>query len=337
MPKKINKIAVVGAGNWGKNLVRNFSEILNPENVTVCDKDQKRLDKMENKHPGIDTEKDFEKILQDNQLPAVVVATPAATHYKLAKKILNSEKHALVEKPLALETAKGQELLEIAENKELTLMVDHLLEYHPVVEKMKNLIEKGTLGNIYYAYSQRVNLGIVRTKENALWSLGPHDISVLLYLFDEEPEEVTAKGGVYLQQEDHIEDVVFLDLEFDDNLRSHTHLSWLDPHKIRKLTLVGSEKMAVFDDMASTDKLKIFDKGARKTTDGDFNVRYGDVTVPNIDLEEPLKKMCLHFLDSIENCNQPRSNGQDGLQVLKVLEKGQQSLDNGGKPVEITG
>jgi len=325
------KIAILGVGNWGKNLARNFCEILGEQDVTICDSDKERLEAMKRKYPGVKTEGDFESLVSNEKIQAVAVATPAVTHFQLAKRALQEGKHVLVEKPLAMEIDEAVDLINLAKEKNKTLMVDHLLEYHPAVEEMKRRIDSGELGQIYYAYGQRVNLGVVRTKENALWSLGPHDISVLLYLLGEEPKRVSAHGGVYLQKEENIEDVVFLDLEFAGSLRAHSHLSWLDPHKIRKMTVVGDREMMVFDDMESRDKLKIFDKGAEEKNEGRFNVRFGDVHIPNIELAEPLKRMCLHFLDCVENGKRPRSDGYDGLRVLKVLDAAQRSLDSGGK------
>ncbi|MFP3953964.1 MAG: Gfo/Idh/MocA family protein [Candidatus Acetothermia bacterium] len=329
MSTKVDKIGIIGAGNWGKNVVRNFYEILGPEKVVVCDSDEERLERAEGDNPGITTAREAEQVIEDTDLPAISIATPAPTHYELSIAALEAGKHVLVEKPIALDVENAREMIELAEEKDLTLMVDHLLEYHPVVDKLKALLSEGELGDVYYAYGQRVNLGVVRTKENALWSLGPHDVSVLLYLFGVEPEAVHARGGTYLQKDRGVEDVVFLDMDFDGDLMAHTHLSWLDPHKIRKMTLVGSEKMAVFDDMESTDKLKIFDKGAASSGDGGFNVRYGDMYAPNVKLSEPLKEMCLHFIDSVENGNRPRSDGYDGLRVLRVLEAGERSLNTG--------
>jgi len=334
-PMNPTKLAVVGVGNWGKNLVRNFCEALGEQNVTICDSDQERLRVMKRKYPGVKTEGDFESLVSNEKIQAVAVATPAVTHFQLAERALQEDKHVLVEKPLAMEIDEAVHLINLAKEKHKTLMVDHLLEYHPAVEEMKRRIDSGKLGQIYYAYGQRVNLGVVRTKENALWSLGPHDISVLLYLLGEEPKRVSAHGGVYLQKEENIEDVVFLDLEFAGSLRAHCHLSWLDPHKIRKMTVVGDRAMMVFDDMESRDKLKIFDKGAEENNKGRFNVRFGDVHIPNIELAEPVKRMCFHFLDCVENGKGPRSDGYDGLRVLKVLDAAQRSLDSGGRPTTV--
>lgn len=321
------KLGIVGAGNWGLNLIRNFCKILGIENVVVCDTNRDRLLGLKSEYPGIENTENFQNILSSDEIEAVVIATPAETHYELSKKALLSGKHVFVEKPITLDVDEAEELIKIAEKNHLTLMVDHILEYHPVICEMKKLIETKALGEIYYIYSQRLNLGIIRSHENALWSLGPHDISVYLYLLNEEPDAITATGGVYIQNKKTIEDTVFLHLHFLSGVDAHAHLSWLDPHKIRRLTVVGSEKMAVFDDMEPRNKLIIFDKGAEWTEKGGVGVRYGDIRIPNIPMKEPLMLACKHFLECIEKDKIPRSDGNDGLRVLKILKKAQKSLE----------
>ena len=321
------KIGIVGAGNWGLNLIRNFCKILGIENVVVCDTNRDRLLGLKSEYPGIENTENFQNILSSDEIEAVVIATPAETHYELSKKALLSGKHVFVEKPITLDVDEAEELIKISNENHLTLMVDHILEYHPVICEMKKLIETKALGEIYYIYSQRLNLGIIRSHENALWSLGPHDISVYLYLLNEEPDAITATGGVYIQNKKNIEDTVFLHLHFLSGVDAHAHLSWLDPHKIRRLTVVGSEKMAVFDDMEPRNKLIIFDKGAEWTEKGGVGVRYGDIRIPNIPMKEPLMLACKHFLECIEKDKIPRSDGNDGLRVLKILKKAQKSLE----------
>lgn len=321
------KLGIIGAGNWGSNLIRNFCQICGRENIIVCDTERGKLSRIENGYPGIETTGNFNDILSDNKIDAVVIATPAETHYRLARESLLSGKHTFVEKPITLNVGEAEELVNISEEKELKLMVDHLLKYHPVIEEIKRLIDKGILGDIYYIYSQRLNLGIIRSYENTLWSLGPHDISVYLYLLDEEPDRISATGGVYIQNEKGIEDTVFLHLHFPSGVDAHAHLSWLDPHKKRRLTVVGSDKMVVFDDMEPRNKLTIFDKGVCQAEEGGIGVRYGDIHIPNIQLKEPLKESCNHFLRCIKEDETPRSDGYDGLQVLRILEKAQKSLE----------
>jgi predicted dehydrogenase len=303
------KIGIVGAGNWGLNLIRNFCKILGIENVVVCDTNRDRLLGLKSEYPGIENTENFQNILSSDEIEAIVIATPAETHYELSKKALLSGKHVFVEKPITLDVDEAEELIKISNENHLTLMVDHILEYHPVICEMKKLIETKALGEIYYIYSQRLNLGIIRSHENALWSLGPHD------------------GGVYIQNKKTIEDTVFLHLHFLSGVDAHAHLSWLDPHKIRRLTVVGSEKMAVFDDMEPRNKLIIFDKGAEWTEKGGVGVRYGDIRIPNIPMKEPLMLACKHFLECIEKDKIPRSDGNDGLRVLKILKKAQKSLE----------
>lgn len=328
------KVAIVGAGNWGKNLVRVFCEALGEESVTVCDLDRERLQAIKERHLQVLLNKDLGAVLADRGVEAVVIATPAVTHFELAKRALSAGKHVLVEKPLAMEISQAEALIELAEQVDRRLMVDHLLEYHPAVEELKRLIQEGEFGRIYCLYSQRLNLGVVRAEENALWSLGPHDISVFLYLLGQEPLRVSAHGGSYLQRE--IEDLVFLSLEFPQGVMAHAHLSWLDPYKIRKITVVGSKKMMVFDDTAQ-DKLLLFDRRADQV-EGGFQLHTRETHAIELKSEEePLKRMATHFLESIQNNIRPRSDGQDGLRVLRVLTAAQRSLEGGGRPVSLEG
>lgn len=330
----VKKVAIIGTGYWGRNLVRNFCSSLGCNMVICCDLNEQVLKKMKEQY-NVAVTNNFNSVLTDEEVSAVVIATPSSTHFELAKKAIESGKHVLVEKPMAMNSEDSMTLIKLAEKVNKKLMVDHLLEYHPVVEEMKKRIQKGEIGDIYYLYGQRVNLGKVRSDENALWSFAPHDISVILYLLEEEPIYVSAHGGVYLQKDKDIEDVVFVNIFFPDGKKANIHLSWLDPLKIRRLTVVGSNKMMVFDDMEPTDKLKIFDKGVEEIDYGKLNVRYGDVIIPNIETIEPVKRMCEHFLNSIKNDTSPRTDGYDGLRVLKVLEAAQKSLKSGGNVVEI--
>lgn len=321
------KSGIIGAGNWGINLVRNFCQISRTDNVAVCDLDKNRLSLIESEFPGIETFLNPDKIISNNKIESIVIATPAESHYEIAKKALLAGKHVLVEKPLALEIDEAEELIETAKNNKLKLMVDHLLVYHPVICKIKELIDKEELGKIYYLYSERLNLGVIRSKENVLWSLGPHDISVVLYLLNEFPSRIEASGGIYIQERQKIEDAVFLHLSFPSGVDAHSHLSWLDPHKTRKLTIVGDKKMVIFDDMEPRNKLTIFDKGVEWTEKGGISVRYGDIYIPSIPLYEPLKAVCEHFIDCVENNQNPKSDGDGGLKVLKVLKKAQSHLE----------
>ncbi len=330
-------VAVVGAGNWGKNLVRNFAGLADAKLKYVCDVSQKIRRTMSGLYPQVQVTDNFRQALDDASVQAVVVAVDAPQHFDLARSSLEAGKHTFVEKPLALSSADSRQLVEMAAAKGLKLMVGHLLEYHPAVNYMKEMIAKAQVGRVLYLYFQRVNLGIVRKDEDAWWSLGPHDVSVACYLFDAEPVAVSASGHAYLQK--GVQDVVFANLEFSDGKMAHIHVSWLDPHKIRKATLVGSRKMVVFDDMEATEKIRVYDKGAVvKSVDSyaqAVTLRTGDILIPEIPAGEPLKTECRHFIDSIINGSRPRSDGADGLRVVKVLEAGSRSLGRGGEPVKL--
>ena len=331
-------VGCVGVGGWGKNLARNYYEIPDAKLRYICDLDEQRLQRMLAQYPGTQTTSRFDDMLQDPELHAVVIATTAPSHYELAKAALLAGKDVYVEKPLVLDVDHAEDLIALADEHKRILMVGHLLEYHPVVNHLRDLVHAGELGNVHYIYCQRLNLGTVREDENALWNFAPHDISVILYLLGKEPTDVSARGQSYLQQ--GIEDVVFLTMNFNDESMAHVHVSWLDPHKSRKITVVGNRKMAVFDDLESSEKLRLYDKGAQINTD--YNtyaeyvaLRFGDITVPYIKMEEPLRAECRHFLDCIRDRRQPVSDGRDGLRVIKVLEAAQQSLKNNGVPVAI--
>jgi predicted dehydrogenase len=331
-------IAVVGAGSWGKNLVRNFYELRRDHLVYACDLDASRLAYLRAVYPLLKTTPDYQEILANDDIRAVVIASNAAHHYEQAKHALAAGKDVLVEKPLALSYRQALEVVELAERSQRILMVGHLMLYHPVSQQLRNLIQSGELGEVYYIYSQRVNLGQVRRDENALWSFGPHDLSLIFYLLGQEPTDVAARGQVYLQ--DGIEDVVFVSLNFPNRVSAHIHLSWLDPHKLRRTTVVGSKKMAVFDDMATTEKLRIYNNSAEKKIDydtyGDYiTLRFGEITIPYVAVTEPLKLECQHFLECIEQRKPPHTGGRDGLRVVKVLEAATHSLRNNGIPVKL--
>lgn len=332
-------VAVVGAGNWGKNLVRNFASLPDARLRCICDLDEGVRRRMAAAYPQATVVDDLGAILSDADLDAVVVAVDAPHHYGIARATLEAGKHTYVEKPLTLSSAEAQELTDLAASRGLKLMVGHLLEYHPAVNYIKDLIARGEVGRPLYLYFQRVNLGIVRTRENAWWSLAPHDVSVACYLFEDEPVSVSASGQAYLQED--IEDVVFANLKFADGRMAHVHVSWLDPHKIRRVTLVSSEKMVVFDDMEASEKIRIYDKGAavqRAAIVGfpeAITIRSGDILIPKVPGDEPLRLECEHFISCIANDSAPRSDGADGVRVVKVLEAGGASLAKGGEPVPV--
>ena len=337
MDKETLNVAVVGAGYWGKNLVRNFAAAKRCNLKYVCDLDEKLLAVEKKKFPFIETSSNLEKILGDNEVEAVVIATDAPTHFGITEKSLEAGKHTYVEKPLTLKADDARVLIELAKEKGLKLMVGHLLEYHPAVSYLKETIDKGKIGQPYYMYTQRVNLGVVRQNENAWWSLAPHDISIVCYLLGSEPVSVAAHGQCYLQKD--IEDVVFATIKFADGKTANIHCSWLDPHKIRKMTVVGSEKMVTFDDMEATEKIRMYDKGAAikhdiTTSYADIiSLRFGDIVIPKVPGGEPLALECEHFIDCVLDGKPIRSDGIDGLRVVQVLEAGQKSLKSNGEPI----
>jgi predicted dehydrogenase len=330
-------IAVVGAGAWGKNHIRVFSEIPNVRLKYVCDSDPMKLSSIRKAYPQTSVVETMKPVLQDSQVQGVVIASSAASHYSLAKEVLMADRDVLVEKPMALRSRDGEEMLEIAERKKKVLMVGHLLLYHPAVDRLKEMVTGGELGEIYYIYTQRINLGVIRQDENAMLSFAPHDLSVILHLIEDQPIIVSAHGESYIQK--GIEDVVFVSLRFSDGKMANIHLSWLDPHKMRKVTIVGSKKMVVFDDVEASEKLKIYDKGVRSPsydTYGEYlSLRFGDITIPSIKMMEPLRTEAEHFIQCVETRKEPKTGGRDGLKVVNILTAAQKSLRNGGVPVKL--
>jgi UDP-2-acetamido-3-amino-2,3-dideoxy-glucuronate N-acetyltransferase len=323
-------IAVVGCGYWGKNLVRNFAELRALH--TICDVDPTKLEDYKSLSPQVKLQTDYHKVLADGEIQGVVIATPAVTHYLMAKEALRSGKDVLVEKPLALEVEQGEELVELAEKGKRVLLVGHLLEYHPAVVKLKELIDKGELGKINYIYSSRLNLGKFRTEENILWSFAPHDISVILLLLGEMPQELSAHGGYYLHQD--IADITLTTLGFKNGVKAHIFVSWLHPYKEQKLVVVGDKKMALFDDANPKDKLFLYSHEIewvdRKPIP--HQKQPEPVAVP---LDEPLKIECQDFLTCIQTRKRPRVDGRKGLEVLQVLAHCQRSLEGKGKVISL--
>lgn len=331
-------IGIIGAGYWGKNLIRTFHTLGTASVRYISDTSPEVLQGISRQYPGAKATLDYRTILDDPAIHAVVIATPAVSHHEIAKEALLHGKHVFVEKPMTLTTEDSLELVTLAEERNRKLMVGHLLLYHPCIAAIKNSIRAGELGDIYYLYSQRLNLGKVRCDENALLSFGPHDISVALHLLGAEPVSVNAHGQCYLQ--DGIEDVVFLTLHFTDRVIANIQLSWLDPHKVRRTTVVGSKKMIFFDDMEPQEKVKIYDKGVDRSAEyssyGEFlSLRDGDIYIPGIKMAEPLKLECAHFIECIEKNLIPLSDGRNGLVVTRVLSASQRSLSKGGISVKI--
>jgi predicted dehydrogenase len=326
-------MAVVGAGNWGRNLIRNFAQSPRVRLKYICDSHRKTLDSQAARYPGTQGVTDFNDVLNDPEVTAIAIATSANTHFDLATRALERGRHVFVEKPLTLSTADADALVATAEKAGRILMVGHLLEHHPAVRCIADMIRADDFGDVYYMYTQRINLGVVRSNENAWWSLAPHDISVICRLYDAAPVEVAAQGQSYLQN--GIEDVVFATLKFGDGKLGHIHVSWLDPHKVRKITIIGTRRMVTFDDMSTNEKVWVYDKGAEARGFTDVTLRVGDIVIPKIPGGEPLSIECRHFVDGVLDGTPILTDGHDGARVVRVLEAGQRSLECGGAPVEM--
>ena len=321
----MTKVGLAGLGYWGPNLARNFDELA--DLAWLCDLSDEQRERFAARYPEARLTGDFDEMLADDALDAVIVATPVITHAELAKRALEAGKHVLVEKPPALTGAEVEDLLATAEEQGRVLMPGHLLLYHPGVVRLKELIRSGELGDVLYVYGNRQNLGQIRKDENALWSLGVHDLSVILHLLEEEPIEVWARGESFLTE--GVEDVVFSYLRFPSGKVAHMHLSWLDPHKMRRITVVGRDKMAVFDDMELDRKLTIYDKGPveRAETYGEWMTRTGDIYSPKLPNDEPLRLECEHFLRLVAGEGDPLEAARDGVAVVRALEQLQASLE----------
>jgi predicted dehydrogenase len=321
------RVGVVGLGYWGPNLARNFAAIAGCELAWLCDESIEARDRLASSFPGVRATGELQDLLNDPELDAVVLATPVPSHAALAIRVAEAGKHCFVEKPLATTAADAEAAVATAERTGRILMVGHLLEYHPAVDRLKDLIDEGQLGGLYYVYSNRLNLGKLRAEENALWSLGAHDVSVILRLIGEEPVECSAHGESYVRAP--VQDVVFCFLRFPSGIVAHLHLSWLDPHKERRLTVVGARRMATFDDMLLDGKLTVYDKGFDEDahTWGEYITRSGESFSPQITNAEPLRIECEHFIECIRSGSTPRSDGHSGLRVVRVLERLQHSLE----------
>lgn len=324
------RIAVVGVGYWGANLVRSFFEL--GVLYRICDFNASRLEEFGQKYPGVKLDCSYDAVLNDPAVDAVVVATPAETHYSMARKALLAGKDTYVEKPLALRCEDAEKLTALAEARGLLLMVGHLLEFHPAVVRLNEMIECGDLGRLEYVYSNRLNMGKVRREENALWSFAPHDISVILLLLKQMPIQVAATGGTYLQP--NIADVTVSTMLFERGVRAHLFVSWLHPYKEQKLVVVGEHRMAVFDDVRKTEKLQIYDKRIA-LVNGQFVAERPAGRTIEFPADEPLLLECRHFIECIQNRETPKTDGRDGWRVLKVLEASQRSLSMNGEPVQL--
>ncbi len=330
------KLGVIGAGTWGRNHVRTAAGLADAELAAVCDIDAETRERLERQYPGTHVTPDVADLLP--RVDAVIVSSPAATHAEFALRCIEAGKPCLVEKPFALNARDAERVAQRAADRKVPVLAGHLLVYHPAVERLRALVQGGELGTVYYLYGLRVNLGQIRADENALWSFGPHDVSVALELLGEMPVRVTAQGRCYLQPK--VEDVVFVTMEFASGVLAHIQLSWLDPHKERKLTVVGAKKMVVFDDMEPREKLRIYDKGVDRPPEyGSYGeslaIREGDIFIPKIPNVEPLAAELTHFLRVARGSESPRTDGADGVRVVRVLEAASRSLASGGTPVAL--
>ncbi len=345
MSEAVVRIGHIGFGYWGPNLLRNMQSISRARVIAVADADECRLAAVVEKGPAIGTTRDYRELLSRPDIDAVVIATPAASHAELAYAALSAGKHALVEKPLATTFEDAARLVALADRKGLVLMVGHTFLYSPAVRCMRQHLQGGELGEIFYLYAQRLNLGRVCPDVNTLWNSGPHDVSILLYLLGQMPVEVAARGFSYLRQD--VEDVVFMTLVFPQGVGAHVHMSWLDPHKVRRMTVIGSRQMAVYDDGNRDAPVVLYDRSfdrvvaphdrcdLQSPAEFQVRVRSGEVTVPALTPAEPLRVECEHFVDCILEGRQPLTGGQHALDVVRVLTAAQHSIDKRGTPVPI--
>lgn len=333
----MTRLAIVGAGYWGPNLIRNFMRI-NPELVYgVCERNDARRAFVAETYPQLKLFKAYTEILRDSRINAVAIVVQPAFHYEMAKEALLSGKHVFVEKPLALTSDECRELIHLAEKGRLTLMVGHIFEYNAAVRKVKEIIDAGMLGDIYYLYSERTDLGTVKADVNAMWNIAPHDVSIMLYWLGQEPLAVSARGYSYLQE--GVEDVVHMSMNFPSGVNAEIHVSWLSPRKARTTTIVGNKNMVIYDELSRDGKVKIirnelcangFDQKKDK-----YVKKKGEVITPLLDDYEPLYMECKHFIECIEENRKPLTDGECGMRVVKVLERAQESLKRGGKTVAI--
>jgi predicted dehydrogenase len=340
----MTELAVVGLGYWGPNLVRNLASLKDVNVRTLCDADAPRAEAIRARLcPDAAVAQDYREVAADPRVEAVVIATPIRTHFELGSFFLKAGKHVFIEKPLAHTVAECEELINLAERGGRVLMVGHVFEYNAAVRWIKKYMEDDGLGELFYMYSQRVNLGRIQSDVNALWSFAPHDVSVMNYWLGREPVSVSARGFSYLHS--GVEDVVFVTLGYPEGVGAHLHLGWLDPRKVRLMTLVGSKKMLVYDDVSLDAKIQIYDRGIvdlhdyRNSPDSfaefQFQIRTGDVSIPTLKFDEPLQSECQHFVECVREGKRPRTDGENGLKVVRVLEAAEQSLRHGGQTVRL--
>ena len=332
------KIGLVGYGHWGPNYLRNLQFLDNVEVALVCDQNAKSLGKIHKQYPHIKTVTEFLSVL-DSSVDAVIIATPAATHYELSQKCLKAGKHVLVEKPLALEVEEASELVQLARDSRRTLMVGHTFLYNPAIQKMKAFVDQGILGKIYYLQATRTHLGLIRNDVSAVWDLAPHDVSIFSYLLGKEPKKVSAVGMCHLNK--RLEDVAFINFFYDDEVMGNIHISWVDSNKLRQVAVIGSKARILFDDLNPLEKLRIFEKGVSidkpYSNFGEFQLllRDGDIISPKVEAQEPLQNVCIDFLESIKTGKPPLADGLNGLRVVQAMCAIQKSIERQGEPVVI--
>jgi predicted dehydrogenase len=339
------EVGVVGVGYWGPKLVRNLYDTTSADLTWVIDRDLSRLERIGQQYPRVQVSDRYDDLL-DSSAEAVVIATPIRTHHALAKAALLRGKHVMIEKPLAASSAECEELIEIADARGLTLMVGHTFEYNAAIRSLRRIVESGDLGDVFYVDTARLNLGLFQRDINVIWDLAPHDLSILLHVLQREPLAVSARGGAHIHYGVH--DVVFLELLFPDNILANVHLSWLYPRKERRVTIVGSKKMLVCDDVQELEKIHIYDKGVDLPTrreqlphetdeffDFHLSYRYGDVSIPYVPFAEPLRTQCEHFLECIRTGQQPLTDGREGLTVVRLIEAANRSLQDGGRRIFV--
>jgi predicted dehydrogenase len=339
MNKPIN-IGVLGCGYWGPLLVRNFKWLSECKLMTVCDPDLRRLAHLQNLYPDVTFSRQADSLLEDSRLDAIVIATPVKSHFDLAKAALEKGKHVLLEKPMASSSAQCEELIELAEKKGLVLMVDHTFLYSSPVRKIVEIIQAGDIGDIRYINSRRLNLGLFQKDINVAWDLAPHDISIILYILEESPLSVNCSGNAHVTA--HVEDVTNMSLSFSRKRFATIQSSWLEPRKVREMTIVGTQRMIVYDDLQTHEKIRVYDVRVERPPHYDtfaefqYSYHYGDSYIPHIDQEEPLKRVCSHFLECIEQGCQPITGGREGLELIKILEAASASLKANGAPIAMS-
>lgn len=332
-------VAVIGCGYWGPNIIRNFSQLSNCQVKYCCDLDFQKLGRVKKLYPSIETTSTLDTILQDDAIEAVAIVTPISTHYEIARQCLEHKKHVLIEKPITASAEQALSLIRLSEKNNRVLMVGHTFEYTAAVNKVKEAVESGELGDICYICSERLNLGLFQPDYNVIWDLAPHDISIILYVMNDYPVSVNAQGKAHYKKD--IEDVAVVTLNFSNGGVAFLHVSWLDPCKVRRTTFVGTKKMLVYDDINTNEKIKVYDKGVEAPPYYDtyaefhFSYRYGDIHTPRINEYEPLRQECEHFLDCITNHKIPQSDGYSGLRNVSILEAANQSLRNKGAEVAL--